>query len=189
MEALDNYTELNLKPFIYAEKISSYHYSEAQKIASLWASVAQEKANLAIIPSEKSQFVACSNISSGIANYLSSPLYHRNIYVCKDQDGTSLGMMSLSINYDRVYIELLVTNPINIRSSVNDHEPNKVSGAGSTLLLQAEEIAIKEGKNFVYLTPLNTAVGFYKKNGYEFEGWQMRKQVQECDDEYSLAFG
>lgn len=171
--------------YLEAEKISVFYDDRAAKVASVWAENAREKALLTTNETERKQFIACANISSSIASALEFPNDYRTFYTCKDEKGNDQGMMVVQAQQNHVYVALLVTNPINIRSSVNDNEPNKVQGAGTCLLNKAEEIAIMEGKDYVRLTPLNSAVAFYKKNGYHFEGWSMVKTVLKIEENMS----
>jgi hypothetical protein len=102
-------------------------------------------------------------------------------YICKDKNGNDQGMMKTEMKVNQVYVAFLVTNPINIRSKVNENEPNKVKGAGTCLLLKAEEIALNEGKDSVSLYPLPTAVSFYEKNGFaKTNGGKMSKKVYQA---------
>ena len=165
-----------------ALKISIYDYPEAARIASTWERVAREKEREATRDTEKTQFRACANISSSVASSLEYPNYNRSIYTCKDSEENDQGMMVINIERDRVYVALLVTNPINIRSDVNANETKKVNGAGTCLLNKAVEIATEEGKESVWLTPLNSAVGFYKRQGFVFDGWSMKKTIQKIED-------
>lgn len=170
------------EPVLKAEKISVYYDGfEAAKIAAAWKTVAFEKANLATVENEKNQFYACANISDCVASSLEYPSANKSYYTCKDKLGNDQAMMVCQVNYDHVYVNFLVTNPHNIHSTVNDREPNKVKGAGTCLLQKAEEIAIKEGKEFVCLTPLPTAVSFYEKNGFVKSGWGMIKTVEKAE--------
>ena len=171
-----------------AEKINIFHYPEAKRIASIWATVAREKEKLATTLSEKEQFSSCAGISEAMASSLSWPQFYQDIYVCKDSYGNFQGMMKIAMNTDEVYIALLVTNPINIRSPVNAEEWKKVSGAGTTLLHKAEELAIQKDKTSLRLHPLESAVEFYKKNGFVFDGWSMRKVIQQPKEDFIWEF-
>lgn len=98
-------------------------------------------------------------------------------------------MMILEMKANHVYVALLVTNPINIRSIVNENLTNKVKGAGTCLLQKAEDIAIQEGKDSIQLYPLSSAVTFYKKNGFDFDQWGgMMKKVQKIETEFFPEF-
>lgn len=171
---------------LQAVKISRYDYPEAERIAYTWERVAREKEGEARRDTEKAQFRACANISNAVSNAVASCFEHSNynryIYTCKDSEGNDQGMMVINIEIDRVYVALLVTNPINIRSDVNANEIKKVNGAGTCLLNKAVEIATQEGKESVWLTPLQSAVGFYKRHGFVFDGWSMKKTIQKIED-------
>lgn len=166
------------KSLLHVEKISIYDYPSAAKISCLWEKIAIEKAEKAKEPGEAEQFRACSNISSWIGDALTYPNSAYDIYVCKDEVGNYQGMMAIKVEIRQIYISYLVTNPINIRSPLNDTETKKVTGSGTSLLQKAEQIAIEEGKSTVALTPLESAIAFYKKNEFSGAGFYMRKTVQ-----------
>lgn len=149
-----------------AEKINISDYPEAMKIASVWQRVAEEKEMQAISETEREQFSDCAYISESFVYDFKDLDDPSTIYACKDLDGNYQGFMGICVQENKVYVELLVTNPINIRSQINEQETKKVRGARTCLLNMAEEIAIQEGKESVYLTPLDSAVGFYQKNGF-----------------------
>ncbi len=169
-------------------KISPYYDDRALKVASIWEQVALKKACLAEDSNEKEQFIACAHISLAIANSLAYPADYRSYYVCRDEKGQDQGMMVLEMKPNKVYVALLVTNPHNIRSKVNEDEPNKVKGAGTCLLQKAEELARNEGKESIVLHPVSTAITFYEKNGFEWDDlYSMAKKVQKISEEFLVA--
>ncbi len=146
---------------------------EAIKVASLWKDIALDKAERDINASE--QFIACVNVCTAIELYLDDS---KRCYFCEDGMGNIQGMMVLQMDPFQVQVSELVTNPINIRASVNENEVNKVRGVGTYLLQIAEEIAKNNGKCSVYLHHGSSSIAFYKKNGYqETDLMTMTKQV------------
>lgn len=168
-----NDVKIRYNPLLIAEKVSEE--SEVRRIASVWKKVAQEKSALASCD-EKQQFTDCVEIADSFAYAPRFVVWNDSThYICKDEKGNAQAMMSLKLEPERVYVSLLVTNPINISSRVNRDEPHRVRGAGTALLQKAEDIALQEGKSSVYLIPYSSAVPFYEKNGFCFDGRFMKK--------------
>lgn len=184
-----DFEEITIKT-LKTEKISVFYDDSCAKVARVWESVAREKAQIATDPTERTQFISCANISSSIATSLQFPSDYRSYYTCKDEQGLDQAMMILEVKSNHVYVAYLVTNPINIRSSVNENEPDKVKGAGTCLLQKAEEIAIHEGKESIKLYALSSAITFYEKNGFHSDGWGgMTKTIQKIEEEiYPVYF-
>lgn len=65
-----------------------------------------------------------------------------------------------------LYLEALATNPKNHRSSVNEHEPNRVTGAGTQMINHLKMIAQGENLKQIRLSSLPAARGFYTKLGF-----------------------
>ena len=166
-----------------AEKISPFERATAAKVAEVWKKIAREKATLAILETEKTQFEDCADLSDWISDTLSDLEPEESAYVCKDKKGNEQAIIVYTLESEELYVDYLVTNPINIRSAVNDTEKSKVKGAGTCLLKKMEEIALREGKNAVSLCPLGSAVGFYEKNGFLQDGfWGMKKVMNKVTE-------
>jgi len=103
------------------------------------------------------------------------PKEDEEFYACLDREHHLQAMIAIVPTRNEIYVDYLVTNPINIRSDVNRFEPHKVRGAGSCLLRAAEWLAITRNKSQVSLCPLSSAVGFYLANGYTQSDWEMCK--------------
>lgn len=168
---------LKKKYTLRVERINLYGYSDIARITTIWQEIAEEKGSLAPTSSERARFYSCKSISQSIYYSASYPDYGKEIYACKDEKGTVQALMVLSVRTNNVYVDYLVTSPNNIRSSVNDCEPDKVEGAGSSLLRKAEQIALERGKESVDLIPLSTAVAFYEKLGFTHAGYGMKKTI------------
>ncbi len=165
-------------------QVSDSFDDHVAKVASIWVRVALEKALVATEKREQEQFRACAKISSLIADsHNVSPNYGFS-YVCYDAKGQPQGIMILAIHSDQVEVARIVTNPNNIRSCVNK---NQVRGAGTCLLQEAEKLAMNEGKESVYLFPLDEANDFYEKNGFLQTGDDIRimtKKIQKVSQEF-----
>jgi hypothetical protein len=150
-----------------AQSIAACEFPSAAKVLSAWAGIAREKAKSPqATDSEKEQFKSCEWISNTIAKRLSDVENENAIYACKDSERNIQGAMVLDKKQPYLYIELLTTNPTNIRSAVNKDEPKKVRGAGTCLLHKAEEVAAGKGKTKIKLIPESSAQEFYSKNGF-----------------------
>lgn len=172
-------------PSLHIEKINICDYPSAKKVASAWKKAAKEKSRVAKKEKEKDQFDDCEWVSGMFQKiFANKPAGYA--FVCKDEKGNYQGMMHLSVNPEYVKIDFLVTNPTNIRSSVNASETKKVTGAGTALLKKAEQIAVENGKSEIKLTSRPSALAFYIKNGFYNGGkslWNMSKTVQKIDSQ------
>lgn len=151
---------------LYIKKLNFYEKEDAAKVAAVWQDVAKEKEEKAQTLVEKIQFRACGYIVSEVEDSLLSARYNEEAFVCLDEAGNEQGFLIAEMRLNEIYVEWLVTNPINIRSSLNDSEPLQVKGAGTTLLREMEELASKTNRARVALYPLQSAIPFYEKNGY-----------------------
>lgn len=172
----------NIFTHLHVEKIEGVEKrTQAAQTALLWHKIALEKEKNAI---ETAQFQDCKNLSEQMSMFLAYDWRSYDFYGSKDRNENYQSMMALTLKPESVYIEYLVTNPINIRSSVNDLETEKVTGAGTTLLRYAEQIASQNGKQTVSLFPLPSSTPFYKKNKFTFilkyEQGPMQKSVREA---------
>lgn len=164
-------TGVNSNPQLLTEEIifspDEFSSSLASEAADNWVINADNKEQLATSNEEITQFFDCSNNSAIISKYLKEKNPYWRYFLCKDNQGNFQGMMTVRVQDDHVLISYLVTNPNNIRSSLNDHEPNTMRGVGTQLLKKAEGIALLEGKKNVCLDALPSSVGFYEKLGYQ----------------------
>jgi len=65
-----------------------------------------------------------------------------------------------------LYVEYLVTHPKNIRSPLNENEPNRVNGAGSAIISALIQLGREENKDTIQLHSLSSARPFYEKLGF-----------------------
>jgi len=68
-----------------------------------------------------------------------------------------------------VVVKLLGDDTAKVRQMAVD-EPHRAIGAGRRLLQGVEEILRKKGRRRIEMDARDTAVGFYRKLGYEIEG-------------------
>lgn len=88
------------------------------------------------------------------------------IFLCKDGRDCIQGIMEISEKTSKIYVNFLATHPNNLRSHLNEQEPNRVTGAGSLLLWKAKQIAVERGKKEVELQATSLSIGFYQKQGF-----------------------
>ena len=154
--------------------ISESNYRSVVKTARLWNKIATEKQKKAEHWAKEAadQFYNCAFISSLIAGSL-SPSMPCKVTICQDLAGREQGIMVVSAGLDAIQVDLLVTHPRNIASSLNADEKEKVKGAGGALLKHAETMARELNKKQVSLFPLEAAKPFYKKMGYRSDGGEL----------------
>ena len=76
-----------------------------------------------------------------------------------------IGIVSTTKNF--VLLKDIVTNPQNIRSSVNTITAEKLHGVGTSIIAHIAKICLSEGKEGVFLSSLKEAEGFYERCGFE----------------------
>ena len=77
---------------------------------------------------------------------------------------------------------MMFTHPHHIHSPLN---PERISGIGTRLMQEAEEIARIYNQDKVFVNPYQDAVGFYQKLGYKFVSGQkgmMEKEISQGDN-------
>lgn len=172
------------------EKVSLERYPAASRVLSAWERVAMEKWRNTMNVEEREQFQNCRQIARCVRGSLEDPDEEEEIYFCLDRFGNIQAAIVLEpLEEDELHIDFLVTNPINIRSEANKDETQKVRGAGSLLLREAERIAMKGNQSRVSLSPLPGAIEFYRKNGYSGDRWgSMMKNVKLISDTIAPQF-
>ena len=166
------------------ERIDLKDYPQAAKVARVWSDTARQKQAAASSDGDKEKFGDSAWISGWIGSDLSSSnsSFHE-AYVCKDGKGKEQGIVLITKETESIYVNLLVTNPNNIRSPLNEKEPDKVEGAGSALIERTETRALELGKKRVRLTALHSAKPFYLKKGFEESGGNMIKTLDKIAKE------
>lgn len=148
------------------------------KVTAEWLKVATEKAQTtqtAVFYNSKRIIsdIHCSLTSNpfSIPSYLQSTTLDRRVMVCYDQESNTQQAIAIVSDYvddyskkPYLYVNLLATNPANIKSSTNP-EKNRVSGAASAIFDHLIKVCQKEGKEEIALTSVTTAVTFYEKIG------------------------
>lgn len=94
------------------------------------------------------------------------------VLVCRDTATSKIqGVALIYLNADNyVRVRDIVTNPDNVRGSINKSTEKKISGIGTALIAESSKICLKETRAGLYLTALKSAEGFYEKLGFEKVG-------------------
>jgi hypothetical protein len=133
----------------------------------LWKTAAIDKKCRTSSPQEQERFDDCFQAASSVGDKLLNRSQNQEFYVCRDKSSTIQAVLCFTEKQRSIYIDWLVTNPVNIRSEINRFETGKVRGAGSCLLKAAERISLEKGKEYVHLHTLHNSIGFYEAHGYE----------------------
>jgi histone acetyltransferase (RNA polymerase elongator complex component) len=187
---------VNLSPIgretpFQTRSIRQADFPEIAKIARCWQTVAEEKRSGAKLDTDKTQFDNCADITQMIARDIQNEKFTlvHNTYACEDSQGHIQGLMTLSEKVHEIYICYLVTNPIHIRSSVNEKETGRMRGIGTYLLKIAEEVALEKGKKRILLSPFLSTIPFYEKNGFAFCNFMyMSKKVEQTSQKAATVF-
>lgn len=163
-------------------RIYQSDYPEVAKIARAWEEMAKTKTTETIREADRVQFWHCAEISHSFVEILEnprSPIFSYEIYACENGNKEMHGLMKISEEHEEIYVDLIVANPKNIRSQVNEQESGRVRGAGTYLLQIAEKRALEKRKLFVLLKPFPSVVPFYLKNGFVWhsDGGYMGKAI------------
>lgn len=171
-------------PSLHVRKVSAAELPEVEKIALVWNSVALELAS----KNEQDRDALEDNalISRTMASVLHKKLSsNQEVYICEtEKSRIAQGLMVVSTGEkcpEKIIKEIvpkdtclevdwLVTRPGNmIRSNDRSQDPNKVKGAGSALLTQAETRAVFLKSKAVFLTSMPLAEPFYASRGFKVQ--------------------
>ncbi len=154
-------------PFL-TKAIRPRDYPKIAEIALCWEKAAEDKRKQAENHLEKEQFQSCAKVSGWVAQEILNKDYTSSLdtYACKDTKGRIQGLMMLMEREEDIYINLLVVNPIHIRSPVNEGEIGRMRGIGTHLLKIAEKLAFQKRKEGILLASLPSSVPFYLNNGF-----------------------
>lgn len=179
--------DANEKRTLTIRQISPEEFPVAAKVARSWQLMAYLKRMVAKVHGENeaaSIFVDSSNISRLVAECFEDhdsciPRVFERAIACYDakdpdniqaialikDDSDSLCLLDPHTTY--LKIALMVTNPINIRSSVNSTEDDRVRGAGTNLIVHIAKECLEKKYNGLYLESVDSALPFYQKLGFE----------------------
>lgn len=149
---------------------------EIKKIIETWKQVANAKA--ALTQTEAQLFNDSTWIGTLIGNKLASTSADESrknnmrIVVCHDSQHRLPQAIAIienqtdDANVRYKYVDFLMTNPINIRSSVNNDELHRVAGAATAVLTKVGQLCLKEKIETIKLWGINSAIPFYHKVGF-----------------------
>jgi hypothetical protein len=163
---------------VTAHKPNEELYKIVGKTARAWQDLAAKKEQLS---KEKQQiFEDSRTISKLIAECMEQHEQCTHIFneiiLCKD--AKLKGLQSIALTHEKIVrttsnsfhdcikIAHIVTNPINIRAKINEHEYSRVEGAGTATISYLALRALKEQKE-IYLEAVKSAIPFYTSLGFE----------------------
>lgn len=152
---------------LHVERVEWSEYSKIRAVARRWQMSAKDKADKTA-GTERARFKDCAYISECVFDHCGRKwtMTRKRLYACKDGSGTVHGLALVANNFPQLSVEYLVTNPVNIRSVVNENEPNRVEGAGRAFCQYAEKEATRRGLTSIRLNPLDSSQEFYCKVGF-----------------------
>lgn len=142
------------------------------EIMNIWQQVAKEKK--AAGAAESTIFSNNSYIAGRITTHVNERRLDLStrILVCYDKRFKTPQAVAVVENatdsnkQTSKYIHSLVTNPINIRSDVNNKERKRVTGAATALIAKIGSLCLEESIEMITLSSLPSALSFYAKTGF-----------------------
>ncbi len=185
-----NLSPINTEAPFRTRSIQPADFPEIAKITRCWQEIAEEKRGQTRKEDEQEQFESSAMISCVISIVLENDCAsNEEIYACEDTEGRIQGLMTLSQREKEICITNLVANPIHIRSYANQRETGKMRGVGTYLLKIAEDLACQKGKERIFLSPTDSAIPFYLKNGFvPLPPFSMFKKVDKTSQKAATVF-
>ena len=165
-------------------KISADTFPEVAKTALAWNQLAIVKQQSASAV-DTDMFFSSITITQLIADCFTYakdciPRVYEKAIACYDIDDPTNAFHAIALikddrrslfylDRDKRYLKIahIATHPINIRSVVNRYEYDRVEGASSALIQHLAKVCLKKGYAGIYLEATPSALGFYKKFGFE----------------------
>ena len=121
-------------------------------------------------------------VVTNIFNTRKLPVTKKHSYfVCKSEQFPKT-IQAIAITQQKkstLFLEALITNPHNVRSSVNEDEPEKTRGAGSALINHIVDRCLKKDLQKISLSYLTSSVPFYKAHGFtEISSNKLEKDIK-----------
>jgi hypothetical protein len=141
-------------------------------VTKAWTQEADKKFDMGQKGSDLSViFYTLSNIACGIRNYMRNVDWHGRIFVCTDKKSHTIQAIACTRlqtkENDALEIVYLLTNPYNVRSTLNKNAPNCVKGAGSAIInYLVKRFLLQSSCPSIELLAAKEAVGFYEKLGF-----------------------
>lgn len=185
---LDELSSISKNPKLNVKNLSINQENCLQiyKTMGVWIKLANDKAELCSsmegTSSQKDLFIQSVKIISLIEEISEEPKNMKayQIFNCLDSDKNSETIQAVAVarqifrlsgleGKPSPYLEIkyLATHPHNIRADVNEGEPSRVFGAGSTLINHLAQKCLNENLQGLYLESVLPAVKFYEKMGFE----------------------
>ncbi|HEV7736442.1 MAG TPA: hypothetical protein VGO47_03605, partial [Chlamydiales bacterium] len=162
---------------LQVERVEPKDYPKIECIGKTWLAIAKEKRKTTE-GDAGSRLRDTKFLLSGIEDWMPHKVSYevRELYACKDGDGEVQGLAMvcknsqtrarLSKRPQALYVDLLITDPRNIRCEANELEPGRVEGVGRAFCKFVQEEAPKHGINYIELSPSSSSVPFYLRCGF-----------------------
>jgi len=156
-------------------ELSSEKKQDVVKMMNVWTDFANAKASQSSLVVNTEIFKDSFNICTWIKNSVNNSNKICRVFVCfqEEQNIQAIAIVTNAVASSPVkdipylYVDYLATHPRNIRSALNEKEPNRVTGAGSKLISHlVNKVCKKENLEEVRLQSLDSAREFYKKMGF-----------------------
>jgi len=169
---------------LYVVKIDPQDHRKIGQIAAEWQSIAVKKWHETDLYDEKTAWsqlrgnnIILGHIESHCTNQ--EPDHHatKELYVCKDMNNEIYGIAMIE-RTSRITVKghLLATHPINIRCKANLLETKRVEGVGRTFIQFAQQEMLTQKVQTITLNPINSAIFFYLKFGFQPKDGEMIKR-------------
>lgn len=155
------------KSHLHIEFVDKANWGEIAQIARKWGDIAKEKNAQTEDPIESARFedskFICGRLFACLQDSLEfSPLdKNQAVYVCRDDRGEIQGIATIHQKRTRIKVDLLATHPRNIRSHINESEPNRVEGVARTIFNHIMNMGKKRKLKAIYLRSTGSAENFY----------------------------
>ena len=149
-------------------EIAKTSLNQVVNILKDWEEIADQKSSQTPLEQEQNIFddLSFASFATTLAPLSTEKEY--TYLVCKSNNFPET-VQALAIIKERpnhLLLDTLLTHPHNVRSSANDSEPEKVSGAGTALIQHIFNRCVKNEINEISLTHLDSSLPFYQKHGF-----------------------
>ncbi|MBS0626985.1 MAG: GNAT family N-acetyltransferase [Verrucomicrobia bacterium] len=155
-------------PFLIQEVSSSDKDFSRELIETLhlWKIIAEGKRRESPIPLEQERFSVLIDVASYFITNLKSSQGDSSLII--NRKNQHIKSIAMTINEDnKLILEYLITDPRNIKTTVNSEEPDRVSGAGTSIIQYLFQKCLTEELEEIFLHSNPDAKKFYEKLGFE----------------------
>jgi len=164
---------------LFIQEVNPYTQNRAilSSTALEWSKQAAEKLKEAKNETELKIFELSAEINRLFIEYIKkakvrNPKLGDLLYTCRDYKNKELQALGFTTVRNRqggkcLILQLLTTNPNNIRSDVNKNEPNRVQGAATAIISSLAQRVLKGEYIGLFVHSVDSVLDFYKKLGFE----------------------